>query len=227
MFKKFYKPLLAAAAAAAVAIGVFAAAGNAAADVNRYAIAANSPKPEVCNNHGTIAAGTWLQNKPCGYYVGMAMAGSSFDVQETTGSDYHYGRSHGGNNLCAWIPPGALSSEPTGTAPASCGADVRDSLLHRRAFGYDFNAPAHDATDGSAITVNTGCQAHYNYYDSSSFDSGSLRDAAGSPQAEVAYRFTANGGNAIVVRDSALGWVFLERSCVTDWRGITFHNDDD
>jgi hypothetical protein len=42
------------------------------------------------------------------------------------------------------------------------------------------------------------------------------------------YRFTTNGSNpAIVARDSTIGWIFLNRSCVTDWRGITFYNDND
>ncbi|MGV9351818.1 hypothetical protein ACWDSD_45515, partial [Streptomyces spiralis] len=83
------------------------------ANVNRYTVQANSPKPAVCNNSGTIPPGTWLQNKPCGYWVGTAMAGSSFDVHQTNPSNYHYGRSLGNNNICAWIPPGALGSSPT------------------------------------------------------------------------------------------------------------------
>ncbi|MGW6403761.1 hypothetical protein [Streptomyces sp. NPDC055134] len=42
------------------------------------------------------------------------------------------------------------------------------------------------------------------------------------------YRFTTNGPNpAIVVRDSAIRWIFLSSSCVTDRRGITFYNDND
>ena len=182
----------------------------------------------MCNNNGTIPAGTWLQNKPCGYYIGMALAGTSFDVHQTSDSNYHYGRSHGNNNLCAWIPPGALSGSPTGTAPASCSEDVKARIVHRRSFGRDFNAPAHQATDGSAISVNPACGAYYNYYTSSDYSGGALRDPAGTPQAQVYYRFTTNGADpAMVVRDANLGWVFMDRDCVTDWRGLTFHNDDD
>ncbi|MFL6118561.1 hypothetical protein [Actinophytocola sp.] len=196
--------------------------------VNRYTIQPDSPKPEACDNHGTIPAGTWLQNKPCGYFVGTAMAGSSFDVHRTTANGYHYGRDHGDNDICAWIPPRALSGAPTGSVAASCSAATEERISHRRSFGRDFNAEAHTATDGSPLSVDPGCGAFYNYYASSAYDTGTLRDPAGTPSAEVRYRFTANGANpAIVVRDAGLGWVFMDRDCVTDWRSVTFHNDDD
>jgi hypothetical protein len=196
--------------------------------VNRYTVQPNSPKPAVCDNHGTIPAGTWLQNKPCGYFIGTAMAGSSFDVHQTTSSDYHYGRIHGNNNLCAWIPPGALSGNPTGTAAASCSDAISDQIGHRRSFGYDFNAAAHKATDGSPITVSPACGAFYNYYASSAYDTGTLRDPAGTPSSQVQYRFTTNGATpAIVVRDTDLGWVFMKRGCVTNWQNVTFYNDND
>ncbi|MCW2904358.1 MAG: hypothetical protein JWO67_6623 [Streptosporangiaceae bacterium] len=195
---------------------------------NRYTVQPNSPKPAVCDNHGTIQAGTWLQNKPCGYFMGTAMAGSSFDVQQTTASGYHYGRTHGNNNLCAWIPPGALSSNPTGTAAASCSDAINNQISHRRSFGYNFNAASHDQTDGSPISVDPACRAFYNYYTSSSYDTGALRDPAGTPSSQVQYRFTANGASpAIGVRDSNLGWVFMDRGCVTNWQNVSFHNDDD
>jgi hypothetical protein len=216
-------------AAALVVVGAAAAVlpGTAEA-VNRYTIQPNSPKPEACDNHGTIPAGTWLQNKPCGYFIGTAMSGSSFDVHRTTASGYHFGRIHGNNNVCAWIPPGALSSSPTGTGPASCSDTTEESISHRRAFGYDFNAVSHMATDGSPVSVNPACGVFYNYYTSSAYDTGALRDPAGTPSSEVRYRFTANGSDpAIVVRDTSLGWVFMDRDCVTDWQSVTFHDDND
>jgi hypothetical protein len=195
--------------------------------VNRYTIQPNSPKPAACDNSGTIPAGTWLQNKVCGYFIGTALAGTSFDVHETAASNYRYGRDYGRNNLCAWIPPAALSADPTGTAAASCSDTIKQTIAHRRSFGYDFNAPPHDQTDGTAITVNPACGAFYNYYSDSTYGSGALRDPAGTPSSEVRYRFTANGGAGMVVRDSTLGWVFMSRACVTDWRGLAFDNQND
>lgn len=221
---------------AAVRIGLVGAAVSALAlgqalnaqAVNRYTVEANSPKPAACNNHGNLPVGTWLQNKPCGYYVGMAMAGSSYDVQRTNPSGYHFGRNHGNNNICGWIPPGALSDNPTGTAPRSCSESTREALSHRRSFGYNFNARAHEAVDGSPISVNPSCGAYYNYYTTSTYSTGSLRDYAGNTAATVRYRFTTNGSNpAMVVRDDNVGWVFMDRDCVTDWRNVTFHNDND
>ncbi|MFF1359583.1 hypothetical protein [Streptomyces sp. NPDC058297] len=213
-------------AAAAALVGLLPTYSQA--NVNRYTVQPNSPKPAACNNSGTIPAGTWMQNKVCGYWVGTAMAGSSFDVHQTAASNYHYGRSLGGNNICGWIPPGALGSSPTASVAESCSDATKDNISHRRTIGYNFNAAAHAATDGTAITVNPACTAYYNYYTTSAYSDGSLRDVAGNPGSTVMYRFTTNGSNpAVVVRDSAIGWIFLSRSCVTDWRGITFYNDND
>lgn len=227
MSRRILRPLVAALSTIVATVAVLVAVANPAAAVNRYTIIFNAPKPAVCNNSGTVPAGTWLQNKPCGYFVGIARGGTSFDVHETNPSNYHYGRNYGNNNFCAWIPPGAIGTQTATGVAASCGAGVRDALLHRRTFGYDFNAAAHDATDGSVIYVNPGCTAYYNYYVSSYFDTGSLHDPAGNPGSAVHYRFTANGGGAIVIRDGALGWTFLPRSCVTNWNGVVFHNDND
>lgn len=213
--------LVALVAAASVLVGA-----DSATAVNRWTIQANSPKPEVCGNSGTIPAGTWLQNKPCGYAIGTALAGWAFDNHETTPSNYHYGRIHGTNNFCAWIPPGALA-QYQGSVPASCSATTRERLWHRRSFGYNFNAPAHAKADGSWIAVRPGCYTFYNYFNSSAFDSGSLRDFAGYSQSQVAYRYTANGGQAMMVRDPAIGWVFMPLWCVTNWQGVTFYNDND
>ncbi len=198
--------------------------------VNRYTIQPNSPKPAACNNSGTVPAGTWMQNKICGYFIGTALAGQTFDVSSTASNDYHWGRVGGSNNLCAWIPPGALSANPVGTVPDSCSSATGDSIGHRRSFGYDFNAKAHEATDGSPITVdpsNPACGAFYNYYASSAYDNGTLRDPAGTPNSVVQYRFTANGGGGMVVRDPSLGWVFMNRGCVVDWQQVAFQNDND
>ncbi|WP_027344632.1 hypothetical protein [Hamadaea tsunoensis] len=108
----------------AAVLTVGAAAAHPAWAVNRHTIIANAPKPAAaCGNTGTIPAGTWLQNKPCGYFVGIARAGTSFGVHETTASGYHYGRNYGSNNFCAWIPPGAVSGPTaTGLSARECGA---------------------------------------------------------------------------------------------------------
>lgn len=210
-------------AAAAVSLSVtFVPSAHA---VNRYTILANSPKPAACNNSGTIPPGTWLQNKPCGYWVGTAMAGSSYDVHQTNPSGYHWGRNYGNNNFCAWIPPGALSG-PIGTASPSCSDTTKETISHRRTIGYNFNAPP-GATDGSPISVNPACGAYYNYFTSSSYNTGYLRDYAGTPSSQVVYRYTTNDSAAIVVRDGALGWVFMSRSCVTSWQNVVFNNDND
>lgn len=214
---------LAVAAAAALIVGQSQAQA-----VNTFTVQANSPKPAVCDNSGTIPAGTWIQNTPCGYFVGEAMANSPFDDQETSGADFHYGRDHGDANLCGWIPPGALSASPIGTADPSCSSTTESAEAHRLTFGHNFNAPKHAATDGSAITVSAGCQEDYNYFTTSDFTAGSLRDPAGTSGTTVMYRYTANGdGSVMEVRDPSIGWVFMPISCVTNWDGVSFYNDND
>jgi hypothetical protein len=195
----------------------------------RHTVNAGSPKPEICKNYGTIPNGTWLLSKPCGYYIGRALTGSSFDNHDNSDANFHYGRSHGNNNFCAWIPPGALGGE-TEEVPDSCGADTREALTHRQTFGKNFNA-APGAEDGSAAFVDANCPAHYNYFDSSNFGSGVLRDEAGAlGVGQVQYRYTTRDGAAMVVRhpDEAIGWVFVPSSCfqgpVDGW---PFNNDPD
>ncbi len=197
--------------------------------INRYTVEANSPKPAACGNSGTIAPGTWLQNKVCGYFIGTAMAGTSFDVNSThSGSNYHWGRSYGSNDFCGWIPPGALSSSPTGTADPSCSDSTQSAMSHRLDIGKNFNSVAHTVDGASTIKVDPACEEYYNYFDSSSFDGGSLRNPAGTPaSSSIGYRFTTKDGQAMVVDDSTMGWGFMSLSCVTSWNGVTFHNDND
>lgn len=196
----------------------------------RHAVNPNSPKPDMCDkNSGPIPNGTWLQNKPCGYYIGRAMAGSSFDNHANSDAGFHYGRTHGNNNFCAWVPPGALADEATEVAD-SCGSEIREALAHRLTFGKDFNA-APGANDGSPAGVDPGCPAYYNYFTSSDFTAGSLHDeAVGTLGTDVViYRYTTLDGGAMVVRhpNPDIGWVFVPRSCFKEPQGWVFNNDAD
>ncbi len=212
----------------AAAIGALVVGQQSAQAINTYTVQANSPKPAVCNNSGTIAPGTWIQNKVCGYFIGTAMANSTFDVESTASSNYHFGRDHGDNDFCGWIPPGALSSSPTGTTSSSCSDATESAMSHRLDFGKNFNAEAHTVDGASTISVNPGCEEYYNYFDSSTFTGGSLRDPAGTPaSSSIGYRFTTLDGQAMVVDDPNMGWGFMSLSCVTNWDGVTFHNDND
>jgi hypothetical protein len=199
--------------------------------VNRFTVKDNSPKPAECagTNEGTIRPGTWLTNKQCGYYVGRAMPGSSFDSHHTDSRWRRFGRSWGNNNFCAWIHRGALHEPPVGQAPESCSDATRERISHRLSFGRDFNAPPHQATGGSSVSVDPSCGFYLNYFTSSSFDSGSLRDLVGAGGlTSVSYRFSSKDGAVIVAHSSALDqWGFMSRSCVTGWRGVEFNNEDD
>lgn len=204
--------------------------GAHAATATRFTVKDSSPKPAECagTNPGTIRPGTWLTNKACGYYLGRAMPGSSFDSHLADAQWRRFGRSWGNNNFCAWIHSGALHTPPVGEVPASCSDATKERIRHRLSFGRDFNAAPHAATGGSAVSVSPACTFYLNYFTSTSFDSGNLRDPAGTGLTVADYRFSTMNRAAIVARSPALDqWGFMARSCVTDWRGVTFNNQDD
>jgi hypothetical protein len=170
--------------------------------------------------------GSWLVNKPSGYYVGRAIAGSRFDNTFTSTAGWHYGRA-GSPNMCAWAMPGSLGTI-TGQPADSCSAATRDNLAHRRNIGKDFNALAHDATDGTVVAAGA-CPLYYNYFVGTNFaggaNGGHWNHLAGSTASTVRYRFTTLDNGAAVVRDTALGWGFAPASCVG--RPTTVFNDND
>lgn len=109
----------------------------------------------------------------------------------------------------------------------TCSATTKETLTHRKNFGKDYNAAAHEAGDGTAVAANTGCTLHYNYFHGTDFpnNGGHWANAAGAASATVHYRFTTRDNGAAVVRDPALGWGFLAANCVT--KPATIYNDDD
>lgn len=181
-----------------------------------------APSPSV----GTPieGGGSWIVNKPSGYYLGRAVKGSTFDNEANSGNNWHYGRA-GGPNMCGWVMPGSLGAT-TGRPSDSCSAATEERIKHRLNFGRDFNAKAHKAETGSSVPAN-GCTMYYNYFRGTDFASGGghWANRAGSTGASVLYRFTTRDGKAAVVRDPTLGWGFVDASCVG--RPERVHNDND
>ena len=165
--------------------------------------------------------GTWLVNKPSGYYLGRALPGQRFEDEDTSPAGWHYGR---GPLFCAWAMPGSLGAD-AGTVADNCGDE--SPMAHRRTIGADFNAPAHEATDGTPVPADVSCTVHLNYLQGDDFagNGGHWADPAGHPGASVRYRFTTRDGKAVVVRDEVLGWGFLPVGCVT--RPAELFNDND
>lgn len=171
--------------------------------------------------------GSWIVNKPSGYYIGRAMPGDTFDDEVTTAGNWHYGRAVTAVNMCGWVLPGSLGAA-RGDVADTCSAATSDALSHRRTVGRDYNAPAHDATDGTAVPAVTGCTLYYNYFHGSDFgaNGGHWANPAAAPiGASVRYRFTTDDGAAAVVRDAGLGWGFVPIGCVT--RPARLFNDND
>lgn len=169
--------------------------------------------------------GSWVVNKPSGYYLGRAVSGSRFDVVDTTPANWHYGRAINGVNMCGWVMPGSMGSK-VGAQSDTCSAATRERLTHRRSFGKDFNAAAHRAETGSSVPARP-CKFHQNYFYGSDFATGGGRwaDPTGTNAGSVLYRFTTLDGRAAVVRDPALGWGFLPVECVD--KPATVYNDND
>jgi len=169
--------------------------------------------------------GTWIVNKPSGYYLGRTMAGETFDDEETSPKNWHFGRAEN-INMCGWALPGSMGAKVNDVAD-SCSNTTKEQLKHRTHVGKDYNEAAHATGDGTAVAANSNCTLYFNYFNGTDFPSngGHWANPAGASSASVMYRFTTRDGGAVVVRDPTLGWGFLATSCVT--RLAKLHNDDD
>jgi hypothetical protein len=214
----------------AVVVGAVAAAalaaGQGAAWAGHQHLIQTAPSPST--GQPVTGGGSWIVNKPSGYYVGRAMPGTVFDDEVTTSGNWHFGRAVTTVDMCGWVMPGSMGAA-AGDVADSCSATTQATLSHRLAVGRDFNAPAHEATDGSAVPAGTGCTLYYNYFHGTSFaggaNGGHWANAAGAAASTVMYRFTTLDGRAVVVRDPALGWGFLPVACVS--RPSALYNDND
>lgn len=170
--------------------------------------------------------GSWITNKDNGYYLGRAMPGTTFDDEVTDAHNWHFGRAFN-PNMCGWVMPGSMGTL-VDTVADSCSTTTMATISHRLTVGRDFNAPAHQATDGTSSTTN-GCTLFFNYFVGTDFASGAngghWASPAGTASASVAYRFTTRDGQAAVVRDPALGWGFVPITCVN--RPAALFNDND
>jgi hypothetical protein len=172
--------------------------------------------------------GSWIVNKPSGYYLGRAMVGTRFDVVYTSSSNWHYGRAIENVNMCGWVMPGSMNSK-VGSQADSCSATggVRDQIVHRLTIGRDFNAAAHEATTGTRVPAGS-CPFYYNYFYGSDFTSngGHWANFAGYTSAGyVLYRFTSRDRGAREVRDPNFGWGWVPSSCVGTSSPV--YNDND
>lgn len=188
---------------------------------NQSTVKANVPKPEAaCGNVGTLPQGAWLANKPCGYIVGTALAGTRFDNHKNSSADFHYGRARGsGANFCAWIIPGALQG-PAVTVADSCSSSTENAIVHRRTIGKEFDNEPHVGNGATTIPINaSACTGYYNYFTDSTYQTGRLMDPVGTAlPSNGAYRYSTNDGKAAMVRvgsgTAGTTWLFVDRACI-------------
>ncbi|HEU0130912.1 MAG TPA: hypothetical protein VFQ85_07980 [Mycobacteriales bacterium] len=182
--------------------------------------------------------GSWIVNKPNGYYLGRAMPNTYFN--RAAGMDsWHYGRALDTVNMCGWVMPDALGGLSGGVSASSCDASTsvgtaREAMSHRRTFGKDFNAAAHDAVTGSyapAVNDPNNCPLFYNYFYGTNFAGGAntghwANQAPGNMKSGyVLYRYTTLDGWAVNVNDPTYGWAFTLIWCIT--RPTALYNDND
>ena len=183
---------------------------------------------------GLIAGqGSWITNKPYGYYIGFARQGARFNHMSTS-KGHAFGRIMDGPNMCGWLLPDALGPR-VGSDTDSCSERTRDALRHRRNIGKDFSARAHgkDANGRVDRDNNVGikvaarkCPLYRNYYHGTVFTKGAGADPAGETTfGYVYYRYTTLDGEMAVVHAPSLGWGFIDVGCVT--RPRTLYNDSD
>ncbi|KAE8214360.1 hypothetical protein CF327_g2219 [Tilletia walkeri] len=191
--------------------------------INQYPTIGNVGKPAHCGNSGTLPQGSWITNKACGYVMGTSVSGSHFDVSNTDSYGFHYGRfrSPDGHNFCAVILPGSLDTAHPITVADSCSTSTQSTLCDSRyVFGKDFDAAPHTGDGSTIVSVNlSGCTGYFNYFDSSSFDSGVFRDPVNVGLPSGGYRYTTKDGVAAMVHADlgAYGgntWFFVDRNCI-------------
>src|SRR6266576_1368362 len=92
--------------------------------------------------------GSWITNKPRGYYLGRATTGSRFNLVPGHGGTWHYGRAADTVDTCGWVRPGAP--------------------------GTYFNAKKHALKTGTrvAATNSPSCIFSYNYFHGTNFAHG-------------------------------------------------------
>ncbi|GJE86716.1 hypothetical protein PsYK624_027970 [Phanerochaete sordida] len=184
---------------------------------------ASVPKPAACGNSGTIPAGGWLANKPCGYVMGTASAGQRFDVESTSSAGFHFGRYRGSSNWCTWILPSALDTSHPVSVASSCSTTTQSALCNRQAFGVDFDAPPHVGDGAIIIPLDlSGCTGYYNYFVDTNFVSGAFQDPVpfALPASGGGYRYSSRDRVASIVRApiAAYGgetvWFWVPRLCI-------------
>lgn len=230
------KRLLGAVAALAMSLFAVILTAQPAAAINQYTTIGNVAKPAAeCNNHGTMPAGGWLANKPCGYVMGTAMAGTKFDVSTTTSNNFHFGRwrAGDGSSWCAYLTPRSLdTSNPTSIAD-SCSSSTSSTLVHRLSFGRDFDVAPHTGNGAIVVPVDlSACTGFYNYYNDSNYNSGTLRDAVGValPATSGGYRYSTKDNGASMVRADINGetqWFFVAKSCIAGQLPSNLNNEND
>jgi len=205
-------------------LGVTAVVGAAPALAGNVWIIQTAPSPTT--GQPVTGGGSWIVNKPSGYYLGREMPGWQFDDEQTTADNWHWGRAISQIDMCGWAMPGSMGSLYSSTAD-SCSTTTQSTMSHRDDIGMNFNLPAHAGGDGTAIPANTGCTIDYNYFYGTNFPSngGAWANAAGPASSTVYYRFTTRDGQAAVVRDPVYGWGFLPIGCVDI--DIPVYNDND
>ena len=67
--------------------------------------------PSPSSTGGPVqGGGSWITNKPSGYYLGRATTGSRFNLVPGHGATWHYGRAIDTVDLCGWVMPGSLGT---------------------------------------------------------------------------------------------------------------------
>jgi hypothetical protein len=176
--------------------------------------AAYKPPP----NSGPVeGGGTWIANKPNGYYMGFAKEGSHFELAFTSRRGWHFGRIIYTVNLCGWIVPDAIHlKHPVHKVKPTCSASDRYLFWDRSTFGEEFNHGPGGEGDGTKVEVTDTCSFYRNYFHGNHLHphkSGLVTHLhrQSLEHSKVHYRFSTKTGNAAVARVAmaGLGWGFI------------------
>lgn len=178
--------------------------------------------------------GARIANKAKGYYLGWVATGSRF-TRVGGRLSHKYGQVSGpGINICGWVHNSALR-RTAGQSRAGCSKALANQIWQRTTFGQNFSTLAGTRKVDPVVSIpvkNPNCHLFYNYFDHNNFQTGRLRNSAGTLGSDtrdadhVGYRYQTRDSKVVVIRNAAGRWGFVKTECV-DLTNVPIYNDPD
>jgi len=173
--------------------------------------------------------GTWILNRPNGYYVGRLLSGEQFVSEFIFEDGSHFGRTLGVSEICGYVLKSSLD-KVVGQREQSCSQESVAEMFHRMSIGKDYATPASKrSTDGVPVRVTSDSAIlYYNYYFGSDFpyNGGHWEEPSPHPlNTTVNYVYSSLDGLAAIVQDRIHGLGFVSIDDIE--KPSVVYNDND